>query len=110
MGLREKAGELAAELKRTADFAELKRAKAGIDSYPAIKQELESFNKKQAALYSSKRPVSETAAILEQLSKKYDELSKVPEIDRYLKASKSFNTLLASVLKEVSAAIETELK
>lgn len=110
MGLREKAVELAVELKRTADFAELKQAKAAIDRYPALRQELESFNKRQTSLYSSKMPASETASRLEQLGKKYEELSKVPEIGRYLKASKAFNTLLASALNEVNAAIEAELK
>lgn len=110
MGFREKAVEMASELKRTAEFAELKQAKAAIDKYPVLRQELESFNKRQTALYSSKLSASETASRLEQLGKKYEELSKVPEIDRYLKTSKAFNTLLASALKEVNAAIEAELK
>ncbi len=110
MGLREKAVELASELIRTGDFAELKQAKAAIDRYPALRRELESFNKRQVALYSSKLSASETAARLEQLGEKYEELAKVPEIGRYLEASKAFNTLLAGALKEVNASVEAELK
>ena len=110
MGLREKAMELASELKRTSDFTELKQAKADIDRYPALRQDLESFNKSQSTLYSSKLSASETATKLEQLGKKYEELSKVPEIGRYLKASKAFNALLANALKEINAVIEAELK
>lgn len=110
MGLSEKAMELAAELKKTPDFAELKQAKAAIDKFPSIRQELEVFNKRQTALYSSKMTASEVAIGLEQLGKKHEELSRVPEIGRYLKASKAFNTRLASVLGEVNAAIEQGLK
>jgi cell fate (sporulation/competence/biofilm development) regulator YlbF (YheA/YmcA/DUF963 family) len=110
MGIREKAIELAMELKRTPDFAELKQAKTAIDRVPVLRQELEAFNKRQNSLYSSQLPFSEAASRIEQLGKKYAELSKVPEIDRYLKASKTFNILLANVLKEVNGSIEAELK
>ena len=110
MGLREKAVELAMELKRTADFAELKQAKIAIDRYPSLRRELEDFNKRQTVLYNSRLSASEAASRLEQLGKKYEELSNVNEINRYLKASKAFNTLLASALKEINAVIEAELK
>lgn len=110
MGIREKALELAAELKRSPDFAELKHTKMAIDRVPALKRELEAFNEKQNALYSSAVSPADANSRLEQLGKKYAELSKVPEIDRYLKATKSFNLLLANALKEVNSAIEAELK
>jgi cell fate (sporulation/competence/biofilm development) regulator YlbF (YheA/YmcA/DUF963 family) len=110
VGIREKAIELAMELKRTPDFVELRQAKTAIDRVPALRQELEAFNKSQNSLYSSRLPSSEAASRMEQLSKKYAELSKVPEIDRYLKAAKAFNTLLANALKEVNGSIEAELK
>ncbi len=110
MGIREKAIELAMELKRTPDFAELREAKSAIDRVPALRQELEAFNKKQNSLYSSPLPSSEIASRMDQLGKKYAELSRVPEIDRYLRASKTFNNLLANALKEVNSSIEAELK
>jgi cell fate (sporulation/competence/biofilm development) regulator YlbF (YheA/YmcA/DUF963 family) len=110
MGIREKALELAAELKRSPDFAELKRAKAAIDGIPELKRELEAFSEKQKALYSSGLSSAEVSSRVNQLDKKYAELSGVPEIDRYLKASKAFNQLLANALKEVGSAIEADMK
>ena len=110
MGLREKARELAIELKRTAEFYELKQTKAVIDRFPKLRQELQNFNKQQTNLYSSGVSASEAATRMEQLGKKYEELSKKPEIDKYLKASKAFNVLLANTLQEINATIEAELK
>lgn len=110
MGVRQKASELAAELKRTPDFAELKKAKAVIDGIPALKRELQDFNQKQNAIYSSRLPSSEVASRMEQLGKKYAELSKIPEINRYLRATKAFNDLVTSTMKDVSTSLEADLK
>lgn len=110
MGIREKAAELAAELKRTPDFMELRRAKTAVDAIPALKQELGAFNRQQASLYSTSLSSSETSSRLEQLNRKYAELSRIPEIARYLKASKAFNTVLGNALGEVNSSIESGLK
>ena len=110
MGIREKAADLASELKRTSEFAELKQARAAVDKYPALKRELEGFGKKQAELYSSRLSPSEAASRLKQLEKSYAEMEKTPEIGRYLNATKAFNTMLSTVLKEIHTVIEAGLK
>lgn len=110
MGIREKATELAAELKRTREFAELKQAKAAVDGIPALRRELEQFNRKQNSLYTSKLSQTEADSKMGELNRTFAELSRNPEVSRYLKASRSFNDQLASVFNEINASLESELK
>lgn len=110
MGIRERARDLAFELQKTSVFAELQQSKSVIDKSPALRQELENFNRRQNALYSSKIPAAETNSRLEQLEGKFQELSKIPEVDRYLKALKNFNMLLSDTLKEINATIGQSLR
>lgn len=110
MGLNEKAVELAVNLMNTAEYSELKKAKMYIDSNKGLRAELENFNKKQMNIYMDKYSENEAKSNIMELNKRYEELSKIPEVDRYLKASAKFNELLSGAYKIINDTISKSLK
>ena len=99
MNVRSKATELAGALKATAEFAELRQAKAAVDSNKALRTELENLKNRQASLYSGKLPAQEVKSRMTELDKAYGQLSGIPEFNRYLKAAKKFSELFHFVFR-----------
>lgn len=110
MAVNDKAKELAEAIKATAEFAELRQAKSVIDRDRNLKTGLEAFNKKQTELYNSKLGVKEMEARVAELNKSFSELAKIPEVDKYIKASKKFNDLIGKVYSSINSAVESGLK
>lgn len=110
MSLNERAKGLAEDLKATKEFIELKQAKIEIGKDKTLKSEVEGFNKQQAVLFSGKLSAKEAEAKTEELNKKFGSLSKIPEVDRYIKASRKFNEMMENVYKSISDSIDRELK
>lgn len=110
MAVNDKAKELAEAIKATAEFAELRQAKSVIDRDRNLKTGLDSFNKKQTELYNSKLPVKEMETRVAELNKNFGELAKIPEVDKYLKASKKFNDLVGKIYSSINNGIESGLK
>lgn len=109
MRINEKARELANFLKSTAEFNELKQSKAGIDRNRSLKAEVEEYDRKQKALFSGKY-AGDAETGMRELGKRYESMSKIPEIDRYLKAAKAFNDILAELYKTVNDSISDSLR
>lgn len=110
MGINEKAMEFANIIKRTGEFAELMQAKTVIERNRALRNEVDQFNKQQLAVYSGKLSVKEAEARIAELNNKFGNLSKIPEVDSFLKASKRFNDMMVKVYKIMNESIETDLK
>jgi cell fate (sporulation/competence/biofilm development) regulator YlbF (YheA/YmcA/DUF963 family) len=110
MGLSEKTRELAETIKLTKEFNELKQAKAYIDKNTSLKNEVEEFSKMQLQLYSGKLSSREVETKAAELNKTYTSMSKIPEIDRYLKATKQFNDIMTNVYKSINEYISMNLK
>jgi len=90
MGLKNKTDELAAALKATAEFAELKQAKSAIDRNRGLKSQFEDMKRRQTAFYSGRLSAKEAEAGLAELDKAFGQLSAIPEFSRYMEAAKKF--------------------
>lgn len=110
MGLQDKARELVELIKSTSEFSQLKQARSVLDKNRSLRDEMEHFNKRQSELYSGKLSVKEAESRTAELNRKYSELSKIPEVDKLLKASKQFNDMLAKFYKTIGDSLEKELK
>ena len=111
VSLNEKAKELADMVVKTNEFNELKQSKNNVDKNKELKSKLEDFNKRHSSLLNSKISSKEAEAKIAELNKSFENLSKLPEMSRLLKAEKSFNEIMMSrVYKTVNDAIEAGLK
>lgn len=110
MGLNEKAREFAASVKGTREFAELKKAKGQINKNKELKSKVDEFMQQQAEVFSSKRPVKELEAMVADINKKFQNLSKEPEFKKFIDAGKEFNNLMANAYKIINESIEKELQ
>jgi len=110
MRLNDKAIEFVNAIKATAEFAELKLAKATIDKNKALRSELEEFNKKQQQLLETKMSAKEAETRTAELNKKFGSLSKIPEVEKYLEASRQFGSMMSNVYKTINESIDSELK
>lgn len=110
MGLNEKAKEFIDAIKQTREFIELKQARANIDRNKSLKSQVDEFTKIQMELFSSNKPSKETETRVTELNNKFQTLSKIAEVDRFLKAGKTFNDMMLRTYKSISDSIEKELK
>lgn len=108
MSLIQKSNEFLQAVKQTKEFLQLKEAKAKIDANKELKSKFNEFTKKQMQLYKAKSK-EEAESIIAELNKNYKNLSAIPEMDRFIKASKQFNEMMAKVYKKINDAIESEL-
>ena len=110
MGVNEKARELAGEIMSTREFSEVKQAKGVIDKNRELRAKIEDFKKKEADLYGGRLSSSEAQQKAAELTKLFESLSKIPEISRFLKAEKDFNTMLQRTYKTLGDTLESALK
>jgi len=96
-------------IKSSREFSELKQAKGVIDRTPGIKAQVDEFNRKQLEVFGTKDP-KEAEAKASELNKKFSMLSRIPEVERFLKASKKFNELMLKINQRISESIQSELK
>ena len=97
-------------VKQTKEFNELVQAKNYIEKKPVLKNEVLEFNKRLATIYSSNKSTNVIEAKVTELNKQFGSLSKNPEVDRFIKASKTFNDMMVKVYKSINDSIESELK
>ncbi|MDP4094667.1 MAG: YlbF family regulator [Bacillota bacterium] len=109
MGMNEKISELAAGIMASAEYKNLKQSKLLIDRDTNMKREASELAKKQEALFKSS-PGREMENRTAEVNQKYNELCRIPEFDRYFKASKQFNELLSRVYKAVGDIIEADMR
>lgn len=108
--MKSKTAELAGALKATAEFAELRQAKAAVDANRSLRVELENLKKRQAALYSGKLSEQAARSGMAELDRTVGQLSGIPEFNRYLKAAKKFSELMNETFKQINEALEASLK
>ncbi len=101
--------EIIAYLANTREFNELRNSKLEVSKNPNIKQSINQFQKKQEALYSQKLSQSQVNSLMNELNKDYEQLSSIPQINRYFKAVEDFNNLMGQVIKELNTSIERKL-
>lgn len=106
----DKARELAEVIKTTREFVELKQARSLIEKTANLKDIVVEFNKRQMELYSGRLSAGQAQEKSAQLGKMYENISKVPEIDRFLKALKQFNDMLSGIMKTVNDSLDTEIR
>ena len=110
MGLNDKAKEFIDSVKATPEFAELRQSRSVIEKNRVLKNRVDDFSKHQMELYASKISPREVEARMAELNKKFEDLSKIPEVDKFLKASKQFNDMMSKVYKSMNDSLEAELK
>ena len=110
MGMNDKAKELAAIILNTKEFGELKQARSIIYKNYELRGKVDAFVKEEEALYSGRLSASDAEKRAAALKKVFEGLSSIPEVDRFLKAQKSFSAMLQNVYKIINDTLDATLK
>ena len=110
MALYDNMKEFVKAIKVTKEFNDLILYKNQIEKNPALKRQLIDFNKRVSEVYSSKKPPNAVTAEANELKKKFDDLAKIPEIDKYILASKKFNEMMLKTNKQIDESLQNDLK
>ncbi len=109
MGVNDSLYGLLRAIKASSEFTGLKQAKAVVSKNPGLKKDLDEFISGQKLLYEGKLSSRDADARAKQLSSKYGQLSKIPEIAAYLKAAEDFNRFMAKIYKDMGESLQKDL-
>ena len=76
---------------------------------PDIKRELEEFNLSQKQLYSGRLSNKEAESRVTQLNAKLKDLSRIPEVNKYMNAAKNFDQLMIRIYNDINETLERSL-
>lgn len=110
MGFNDAARDFINSMKSTREYIELLQTKTNIERNLSIKNEVIEFNKRLGEIYSSNKSADIKELRLKELNKQFGSLSQLPEVDRFLKASKAFNDMMVKVYKTMNDSIEADLR
>ncbi|PAB58569.1 YlbF family regulator [Anaeromicrobium sediminis] len=110
MSVQQTARALVRDIKSTKEFAELKRAKADIEKYKDLKEEIERFQRKQMEIFSGNRSKRESERLAAQLDQEFKSFSRNPQVNRFIRAGKNFNNMMSKLYKEINNQLDSELK
>lgn len=110
MGIYEGARDFVSIIKSTREFDELVQAKNYIERNSSLKSEVLKFSRRLADIYSSNKSAKVIESKVTELYSQFGSLSKITEVDRFLKASKTFNDMMIKVYRSMNDSIEAELK
>lgn len=110
MGLYDAARDFINNMKSTREYAELLDSKTNIERNLSLKNEVIEFNKRLGEIYSSNKSADVIELRIKELNKQFGSLSRLPEVDRFLKASKVFNDMMFKVYKTMNDSIEADLR
>lgn len=110
MGIYDSAWGFVSAIKSTREFSELIQAKTYIEKNPSLKNEVNEFNRKLGEIYSTNMSTNMIETKVSELNRQFGSLSRIPEVDRFLKASKAFNDMMVKVHKLINESIEADLK
>ena len=110
MGLDDNISRLVETIRASSEFSKLKQAKLMLSKNPGLKKDLEEFNAGHKQLLSGRPVTKETESKIKQLNSKFESLSKVPEVEYYLKALNDFNKMLSNVYSRINEYLEKEFK
>lgn len=102
--------DLVKSITKTDEFKEFKKAKANIDQYQDLKQEVELFQKKQMELYNMNMQDEKTSILTADLNRSFKKLSKYPEVHRLLNSGKAFNDMMVKIYKAISDSLSTQFE
>ncbi|HEX2945267.1 MAG TPA: YlbF family regulator [Clostridia bacterium] len=101
--------KLVEAIKSSPEFTGLKQAKSTISKMPDLKRELEEFNLGQKQLYSGKLTNKEAESRAVQLNTKFKDLSRIPEVNKYMNAAKNFDQLMIRIYNDINETLEKSL-
>jgi cell fate (sporulation/competence/biofilm development) regulator YlbF (YheA/YmcA/DUF963 family) len=105
MNINEAISQLARLLTKTKEFTELREAKGVVEANPKSAEALGRLQKKQEQIYGGGLPQEQLSQYMKEAEADYRSLSQVVEIERYFKASESFNRLLSGVYGEINSCV-----
>lgn len=110
MGISDKAKELANTLASTSEFTNLKQARNTIYKNGELKNKMDNLVKEEGSLLDARISASEAQKKAAELKKTFETLSKIPEVDKFLKAQKNFSDLVQNVYKTINDTLDYNLK
>lgn len=110
MNLTDKAKEFACSIMSTNEFSHLKQAKKAIDQNRVLRNQVDQFTKKQMETYTNNSSGKSMESAIAELNRQFQSLSKNPEVDTFLKASKQYDNMMQKVYKIINDIIESGLK
>jgi len=110
MGLNETVRDFINSIKYTREYTELLQSKVNIERNSSLKNEVIEFNKRLGEIYSSNKSAGVIELKIKELNRQFGSLSQLPEVDRFLKASKAFNDMMVTVYKTMNDSIEADLR
>lgn len=110
MGIYDSANNFVNALKSTKEFNDLIQSKNIIERNSSLKSEVNEFKKKLSEIYSTSKSAREIEAKVSDLNRQSGNLFKIPDVDRFIKASKTFDEMMFNVYKSINDSIEAELK
>ncbi|SKC38203.1 YlbF family regulator [Maledivibacter halophilus] len=102
--------ELVNSISKTNEFKEFKKAKANINKYPDLKEELEDFQKKQIDLYNMNMRGEKNDWLTSDLNRSFKKLSKFPEIHKLLSSGKEFNDMMFKLYKTINDLLNSQFE
>lgn len=109
MLLENKIQDLVDAIKETSEFTEFNKAKANLDKYRDLKDEMKEFEKKQMQLYKMDMQSREGKSLALELNRSFKKLSQYPEVHDLLNSAKIFNDMMFKVYKSIQDSLDSEL-
>lgn len=97
------------EIRSTREYKELLKAKSDLNKFGELKQQIKTLQKKQVELYKTNRPQREIERQVNEINKQYKNLSKIEEVDRFMKAAENFNKMMSKIYQEVIKQLDLDL-
>lgn len=110
MGLNERIKDLVSDIKSTREFIELKQARADLAKYRDLKNQIEELQKKQMELFRSNKHPQEVEYLANELNRQFQSLSKIPEVDRMMKAGTNFNQMITKLYQDINTTLDVAFK
>lgn len=110
MGLNERIKDLIHDIKSTREFVELKQARTNIEKYKDLKKQVEELQKKQTELLDPNKSSSEKEYLSNEVNRQFLSLSKIPEVDKLVKAGYNFNQMMTNIYLDINRTLDLELK
>jgi len=101
--------KLVEAIKSSPEFTGLKQAKAAISKMPDLKREIDELDLGQKQLYSGKLSNKEAESRVVQLNAKFKDLSRIPEVSKYMNAAKNLDQLMIRIYNDINETLEKSL-
>ncbi len=110
MGNKQSVFALVDEIKSTKEFLEFKQARANLNKYRDLKQEVEMLQKKQMMLLKSNKSPKEIQREAKEIDEQFQRLSKNPKVNKVITTGERFNKMISQIFQDISKMLNSELK